>query len=283
MFGVSEGGPERPLVGHPNPREGSDSLRTRVDAPKIFAPMAQPLILHGFGSVDEQLDVSPFVHKLEAWLRLAEIPYRKQFGNVMKAPRGKLPFVELDGRIIADSQDVIDHLQREGLADLDGWLTPRQRALATVLRSMIEEDLYFLVMYMRWIPDDAWREYSLVLREVFTKGGMPGLATRIVPKLARRAVVKAVQAQGTGRRTPEQLRERAEARFDALVEFIEPGATWLLGDRPCTLDAVVHAFVGCMLWKRVPTPAAAIIEARPKLMDWFARADVVVRARGPIA
>lgn len=72
-------------------------------------------------------------------------------------------------------------------------------------------------------------------------------------------------------------------RLDALIGLAEPGAPWLLGDRPCTLDAVAHAFVGCMLWKRIPSPMPAMIEARPMLMEWFARADVVVRARGPIA
>jgi glutathione S-transferase len=251
-------------------------------APKIFRPMAQPLILHGFGSVDDQIDVSPFVHKLEAWLRLAEVPYRKQLGKLFQSPRGKLPFVEIGDQRIADSQDVIDHLQREGIGDLDGWLTPRQRATSTALRSMIEEDLYFSLAYLRWIPDDAWREYSVVLREVMVASGMPGLVARIIPGVARRGVTKALHGQGTGRRPPEQLRERSEARLDALIELAEPGAAWLLGDRPCTLDAVAHAFVGCMLWKRLPTPMPAMIEARPKLMDWFSRADVVVRARGPI-
>jgi glutathione S-transferase len=245
--------------------------------------MPQPLILHGFGSLDGQIDLSPFVHKLEAWLRLAEVPYIRRIGSVLKAPRGKLPYAEIEGRMIADSQDVIDHLQREGIADLDGWLTPRQRAISTALRSMIEEDLYFSILHMRWIDDVAWREYSRALREVFVASGMPGLAARIVPALARRGIAKQMQGQGAGRRTPEQLLARVEARLDALVELTEPDATWLLGDRPCTLDAVVHAFVGCMLWKRVPTPAAAMIEARPKLMEWFTRADVVVRARGPVA
>lgn len=178
---------------------------------------------------------------------------------------------------------MIDHLQREGIGDLDGWLSPRQRATSTALRSMIEEDLYFFVLYMRWFPDPAWREYELVLREIFGRAGMPKLVARIVPSLARRGVIKALHGQGTSRRTQQQLCERAESQLDALLELAEPGATWLLGDRPCTLDAVVHAFVGGMLWKRVPTPAAAMIEARPRLMDWFARADAVVRARGPLA
>ncbi|MFV8752249.1 Tom37 metaxin N-terminal-like domain-containing protein [Nannocystaceae bacterium ST9] len=245
--------------------------------------MASTLTLHGFGSYDDQLDVSPFVWKLEAWLRLAELPHRKQLGDVLKAPRGKLPFIELEGRRIADSQDVIDHLQREGLADLDGWLTPRQRATATALRSMIEEDLYFFVLHSRWVRAEAWAEYRVVLRELMVRSGMPGLIARVIPSLARRDVIKALHGQGAGRRPPERLIERAEAQLDALVELAEPGASWLLGERPCTLDAVAHAFLGGMLWARVPTPGRAMVEARPQLLDWYARADAVIRARGPIA
>lgn len=175
---------------------------------RFFGFMPQPLILYGFGSLDDQIDLSPFVHKLEAWLRLADVPYRKQAGSIFKAPRGKLPFVEIEGRLIADSQDVIDHLQHEGIGDLDGWLTPRQRATSTALRSMIEEDLYFSILHLRWIADEAWADYAPALREVMVGFGMPRLVARIVPALARRGVAKQLKGQGAGRRPPEQLRER---------------------------------------------------------------------------
>lgn len=37
-------------------------------------------------------DLSPFVIKLETWLRLAGLPYeRRDGGNPMQAPRGKIP------------------------------------------------------------------------------------------------------------------------------------------------------------------------------------------------
>ena len=246
------------------------------------------LILYGFGSVDEPgdpfalLDVGPFAHKLEAWLRLAALPYRKRLGDIRKAPRGKLPYVELAGQVLGDSQDVIDRLAREGLADLDGWLSTRQRAISTALRSMLEEDLYFIMLYMRWVPDSAWNEYAPVLRELIARAGAPKPIAGLIARFARRGVLGSLHGQGTSRRSPQQLIERAETRLDALVELAEPNAAWLLGDRPCTLDAVAHAFIAGMRWPRVPTPLAGLIEARPTLLEWFARADAVVRARGPL-
>ena len=57
-------------------------------------------------------DLSPFVIKLETWLRLAGLPYeRRDGGNPMQAPRGKIPYLEIDGERLGDSQVIIEELQ----------------------------------------------------------------------------------------------------------------------------------------------------------------------------
>ena len=46
---------------------------------------------------------SPFCLKVETWLRMAGMDYQvKTVFDPRKAPKGKLPFIELDGRVIAE-------------------------------------------------------------------------------------------------------------------------------------------------------------------------------------
>ena len=53
-------------------------------------------------------NVSPFGLKLEAWLRLADIPYTVEPSTDLgKAPKGKLPYIRDDGP--ADRRHHADH------------------------------------------------------------------------------------------------------------------------------------------------------------------------------
>ena len=59
-------------------------------------------------------NVSPFGLKLEAWLRLADIPYTVEPStNLGKAPKGKLPYIRDEGRLIGDTTLIIEHLKAQ--------------------------------------------------------------------------------------------------------------------------------------------------------------------------
>ncbi len=69
--------------------------------------------------------VGPFALKLVAWLELARIPYEQVIeGNPRKGPKGKNPWIELNGERIGDSEIIIDLLTRRHGIDLDQGLTP---------------------------------------------------------------------------------------------------------------------------------------------------------------
>ena len=68
--------------------------------------------------------VGPFALKLLAWLKLAGIPYEQVIeANPRKGPKGKNPWIELDGERIGDSEVVIDLLSRRYGVSLDDGLT----------------------------------------------------------------------------------------------------------------------------------------------------------------
>src|SRR6476469_1614915 len=76
-------------------------------------------------------NVSPFGLKLEAWLRLADIPYTVEPStNLGKAPKGKLPYIRDDGRLIGDTTLIIEHLKSTRGIDPDAGLNEREYAEA---------------------------------------------------------------------------------------------------------------------------------------------------------
>jgi glutathione S-transferase len=91
-------------------------------------------------------NISPFTLKLEAWLRLAGLPYQVvPTRNPSKGPKGKLPFIEDDdGTVLGDSSLIIEHLMGTRGIDLDRELSPEQRAQAVSLQRLFEDHLYFM-------------------------------------------------------------------------------------------------------------------------------------------
>ena len=103
-------------------------------------------------------NVSPFSLKLETWLKLAGLPYQVvAIRNPGQGPKGKLPFIEDDdGSFIADSSLIIEHLSRSRGIDLDAGLDARQRAEALALQRLVEEHLYFVLVWSRWLDPEGW-------------------------------------------------------------------------------------------------------------------------------
>jgi hypothetical protein len=64
--------------------------------------------------------VGPFALKLLAWLELAGLPYEQVYeANPRKGPKGKNPWIELDGVRIGDSEVIIDLLKERHAVQMD--------------------------------------------------------------------------------------------------------------------------------------------------------------------
>ena len=95
---------------------------------------------------------SPFVNKLEARFRFAGLSYSNGTGSLMKAPRGKFPYVSISKTdpgiqvptILSDSTLIAGNLREDGLLDdLNAQLSPTDKAHDLALRALLEEKLYF--------------------------------------------------------------------------------------------------------------------------------------------
>jgi glutathione S-transferase len=219
------------------------------------------------------MNVSPFCLKVEAYLRLAGIPFVAVSSMPFKGPKGKLPFIKEDGRVLADSGFILAHLEATRGAPLDGALSPEQRAEARVLIRFMEEAMFHPLVHNRWVEEANWRKLKT---EFF--GGMPWPLREIVPALFRRKVKRSLYVQGTGRHTDRDIAAMAVADMDALAGKLGERQFFLGTPAPSTADVVAYAFLVNVL--EAPFEGAAQERARghANLVAFVARMKAALAA-----
>ena len=111
------------------------------------------ITLYSFGPAFGLPDPSPFVMKAEVLLKMAGLTYTADTGGFNKSPKGKLPYVIDDGETVADSTFIRWYLEKKYHIDFDRGLTAEQRAIAWAFEKMLEDNLYWAVVYERWMID----------------------------------------------------------------------------------------------------------------------------------
>ena len=222
------------------------------------------ITLHGFGSRLGLPDASPFVLKIDAYLRLAGLDYERVsgLGNMRKAPKGKLPFIIDDEELVCDSTFVIEHLQSKYNISLDDHLSDSQRAIAFFLRSTLEEKLYWCTLYFRWVHNDGWQ---VVKPALF--GDMAAPLKWFVPALVRRGTRTATYKQGTGRHNPEDILHIAREVLASVDTLLDDGP-FLFGEKPCSTDAALYAFLAQLTLANIDSPVNRIASEYPKLLAY---------------
>ncbi len=195
--------------------------------------------LYSFGEKFGVADPSPFVLKVDAYLRMAGLDFESvpRSSNLSKSPKGKLPFIEDNGQIIADSQFIIDYLKQEYGDILDGDFTSEQQAQIYLLTKSLDENLYFTLVYSRWLRDDSWP----IVKQAFF-GKLPLPLRFLVPGLVRKSVSKVLKGQGLGRHSDQEIFQICEKSLQALTDLLGD-KKYFFGDKPCSFDATAFALL----------------------------------------
>jgi glutathione S-transferase len=225
--------------------------------------------LHQFAPVDG-VNMSPFCAKVETYLRLRRIPFRIVVDPPFRGPKGKLPFIVDGDRRIADSSDIVAHLEATRPDPLDAGLDPAQRAAAHLLKRTLEESLYFAMLYDRWGIEANWPR---------TRDGLfaaiPGAIRPLVTTLIRRKILRDVKGQGTGRHGQDDVHRRGVADLDAVAEFLGT-RDYLVADRPTVIDVTLFAFVDNLLRGGYPGPLQETARSRAGLVGHHGRMAVLI-------
>jgi glutathione S-transferase len=209
------------------------------------------ITLHQFEPALGLPNASPFCMKLETYLRMAGLPYQAPCASMRTltgAPKGKLPYIEDRGQRIADSSFVIDYLKATYGDPLDAWLSAEQRATALAFQRLLEEHLYWAVVYTRWIDAAGWE----LTRPAFF-GKMPPPLRWFVPPIARRGMRNELKGHGMGRHTATEIHHLAQKDITAIADLLAD-KPYVMGEAPCSLDACLYAFMANLVWVPLDSP-----------------------------
>lgn len=210
-------------------------------------------------------DTSPFVLKTEVQLQMAGLAYERVSAIPPQAPKGKLPYIDDHGVVVTDSTFIRAHIEHTRGLDLDAGLDTVQRAQAWAIERMLEDHLYFAMVWFRWLEPDN-----------FAKG--PAHFADAAPQDQREQLRRELQArkqadlhaQGLGRHSPDEIAALGKRSIDALAVLLGD-KPWLMGDAPSAVDATAFGMLACVLTPFFDTPLRRAAEAHSNLVAYVDR------------
>lgn len=211
-------------------------------------------------------NASPFCMKVETYLRMAGLAYECPRGaSHLKAPKGKLPYIEDGDKVVADSTFIIEYLKRAYGDSLDSRLGAAERATALAFQRLLEENLYWTAVYSRWIDEAG---FARAREAFFARLSLP--LKLVLPHLAQRGVRAQLRGHGMGRHSRDEIYAIGCRDLTALADFLGE-KPFFMGGRPVALDASAYAFLANVLWVPVESPLQRHAQKYPNLEAYCRR------------
>jgi|SRR5581483_5395164 len=228
--------------------------------------------LYAAGSGWGVYNLSPFVLKVDCYLRMIGLPYElcsfRSLADFVQAPKGKIPYIEDNGQKVADSGFILEYLQTTYGDRLgEQRLSPREQAVELGLRRLIEEHLYWVIGYARYGEDAIWEEYKHLL---FDRYGYTPTEFETVTAQFRDTVRTALHGQGLGRHSRVEVYTLGNADLTALSAYLGE-KPYFLGEEPTALDATAYGFLANIFYVGYETPLEAHARALPNLRAYCDR------------
>jgi len=223
------------------------------------------ITLYTFGPFFGLPDPSPFVMKGEMLLKLSGLPYQTDTRGFMKAPKGKLPYIDDGGTIVADSTLIRLHLEQKYGIDFDQGLSSRDRGAAWAVDKMLEDHLYWHLIYWRWLNETNFQRGPV---NFFKRA--PAIVRPFVVRSVRKSIRRTLHGHGLGRHSEAENNLMAARALDAVSQMLGDNR-YFMGATPCGADATVFAFVAGTLCSTFDSPLRTKAEATPNLVAYAQR------------
>ncbi|CAJ0598110.1 unnamed protein product [Cylicocyclus nassatus] len=212
-------------------------------------------------------NLSPFCLKIETFLKANKVPYEVSPVLISRSQYGKLPFVELNGEHIADSQVIINRLTKH--FNLKQLSNPRDHAIARAVERMTEIHT-FMVQYYFKIVDDANSLAEIGCRDAnFPEWLIPVIVPIMGFFIKRKALQRIVS--GVGGMSTENYKEVLKKDYDVYQALLGK-QNYLFGDEIAAIDCSVFGQLATVLYLPYSCYAKDLLkEEYPALVDYCDR------------
>jgi len=219
--------------------------------------------LYAFAPLWGLADVSPFVTKVDVYLRLAGLPYKLvpfSMESFTAAPKGKLPYIVDGHETIADSSFIVDYLKTKYSDPLDAKLGPSVRAAGHAIKRMLEENFYWVIVAERW------RDTKTAVDQYPVMVGQPPEFVKAVTD----SLLGELRGHGMGRHSADEVENIGKADLIALSDFLGENP-YLLGQEPTSYDATAYSFVAHTIQPDYDSRMKIFIKTLPNLIRYWDR------------
>lgn len=227
--------------------------------------MTRPITLYTFGPFFGVPDPSPFVLKTITLMKMSGLLFVEDRTGFNKAPKGKLPYIDDNGTIVADSTLIRRHLERVHGIDFDWELTAEQKATGWALERTLENHAYWLVLHERWMDDG---NFARGPRHFFDE--VPSPIRSVVIALVRRKLKRSLYLHGIGRHGEADRLMMAAGDFEAMAGLLGD-KPYLFGDTPHGADATLFAFATQVLCTDIQPKLTALAAPHANLRAYVDR------------
>lgn len=219
-----------------------------------------------------QFESSPFCDKVRRVLQYKGLDYRVEevapstaqlrIARVNKI--GKLPALEHDGKVVADSTHISRYLDERFPQPPLYPADPRERALCHVYEEWADESLYFYEVRLRFTFAANMKRWigKVVEHE-------PAPVKLLAPLLIPRHFKAILVPQGIGRKPEELVLRELDEHLQALAQLLQ-GRTWLCGDALSIADISVFAQLAAI---RDTVEGGQAVARQPAVGTWMDRVD----------
>jgi glutathione S-transferase len=207
------------------------------------------LIVHQIPSAWGLPSIGPFSLKLEAYLRITAIAYTAVIdATPFKGPKGKLPWIEHEGKKIGDSGFIIEYLEQRFGCNPNASLSAAERGIALAMRRLLEENLYWTMVFDRWMVAQNWPTAKSAIL-----GVVPNPMRQLIAPIARRGVRRQLEGHGIGMHSPEEIHAIGVKDVGAVADFLGE-KPYLMGATPTEIDAVAYGILANIMQVPIVSP-----------------------------
>jgi len=229
--------------------------------------------MHTFRTTPHVYNVSPFAIKVESFLRINKIPFEVVYDNKF-SKKGQIPWIELNGEQVADSNVIIPRLKKVFQVDPDSVYSKEQLAVAHSTLRMLEEHTAQIGFYYR---------YGLHMQELYDALDIPGRLFK-----AQESCMGSVVSYFWRRFQPKQTKKKTKLRglachsdeelwsfsFDdlrAMSDYLGD-KRYFLGATPSTIDCAIFGHLSQFLFIPIGFPQKAYMQENcPNLIEFVDR------------
>lgn len=215
--------------------------------------------------------LSPYVHKVDLWLRMTGVPYEEVIGTaaelIFGAPRQLSPYIDLDEERIDDSRIIIDRLKALHNDPLnDGRLTQAQKVRGRLIKNFCEDEFFYLMAYGRFDKDTDWRSVAL-----FNLGDtVPEEQQEEAIEAWRGLVNEKLHIWRIGRYDADFVNKELRRCLGLLSEILGY-RPWLFDDAPCIHDVELCAALTQIIHFPYRCPQVEIAREYTNLVEYCDR------------